>query len=325
MMDRRRFLLTSLAGALAGPLAAEAQSPGKVYRIGLLSANAAGVPRLTEAFLQGLRDLGYAEGRNLVIQARYAAGKLEQLPALASELVGLGVDVIVTAGTVATRAAKNSTNTIPIVMVSVGDAVGSGLVKSLRNPGGNVTGQSFMGSELAVKGFDVLTEAVPRAVRLIVLSDPAIIPPESDSFRALDASAQAKGVALQRLALRAEDHKPGLAAIGKPGPRALLVVGASTDQQNRVIEFAARERLPALYTFREAVDAGGLMSVGPRLVDLWRGAAKYVDRIFRGAEPGNLPVEQPTTFELVINLKTAKALGLTIPPSLLARADQLIE
>jgi ABC-type uncharacterized transport system substrate-binding protein len=175
------------------------------------------------------------------------------------------------------------------------------------------------------KGLDVLTEAVPRTVRLIVLFDPAIIPPESDSFRALEASAQAKGVALQRLALRAEDQKPGLAAIGKPGPSAMLVVGATADQQNRVIEFAARERLPALYTFREAVDAGGLMSVGPRLVDLWQGAAKYVDRILHGAKPGDLPVEQPTTFELVINLKTAKALGLTIPPSLLQRADQVIE
>jgi putative tryptophan/tyrosine transport system substrate-binding protein len=324
-MDRRRFLLTSVAGTLAAPLAAGAQQTGKIHRIGLLSAGAAGVPQLTEAFRQGLRDLGYIEGRNLVIEARYAAGKIEQLPALATGLVALGVDVIVTAGTLATRAAKNSTSTIPIVMVSVGDAVASGLVKSLRNPGGNVTGQSFMGSELAVKGFDILTEAVPRAVRLMVLFDPAIIPPESDTFRALEAAAQAKGLALQRLALRSEDHTPGWAAIGKSGPSALLVFGATADQQNRVIEFAARERLPALYSFREAVDAGGLMSVGPRLIDLWRGAAKYVDRILHGAKPGDLPVEQPTRFEFVLNLKTAKALGLTIPPSLLARADQVIE
>ena len=325
VMDRRRFLLTSLAGVLAGPLVAETQQAGKTAHIGLLTANAGGLPHLLEALRQGLRDFGYVEGRNLVIAERHAAGNIERLAAQAAELVALGVDIILAAGTLATRAAKKSTSTIPIVMLSVGDAVGSGLVRSLRTPSGNVTGQSFMGSELAVKGFDVLTEAAPRTTHGIVLFDPAIIAADSDTFRALDSTAQAKGVALRRVAVRGEGLKSALTTIGKAGRAALLVFGVSVDEQSRVIEVAARDRLPALYTFREAVEVGGLMSVGPRLSDLWRGSAKYVDRILHGAKAGSLPVEQPTRFELVINLKTAKALGLTMPPSLLARADQVIE
>ncbi len=228
-------------------------------------------------------------------------------------------------GTLATRAAREVTSIVPIVMVSVGDAVGAGLVKSLPKPGANVTGQSCMGSELATKGFDVLTEALPRASRVAVLFNTQITP-ESAIFRDLDVAARAKGVALQPVVFRRpEDLSPTLAVMNKARPHALLIFAAGVDEQKRIVEFAAKNRLPVLCTFREAVDAGGLFSIGPKLTELWRGAANYVDKILKGAKPGELPVEQPTTFELVINLKTAKALGLTIPPSLLARADQVIE
>ena len=265
------------------------------------------------------------EGRNIAIEVRYAAAQPERARGLAAELVGLGVDVIVASGTLATRAAKQATSTIPIVMVSVGDAVGAGLVKTLSRPGGNITGHSFLGPELALKGFDLLTEALPRATRLAVLFNPGIAP-DPLGFRALAATAQAKGVTLQPVELRPpEDLNPALAAMGQARPNALLVFAVSPVQQTQIVEFAAKNRLPALYGFREAVAAGGLMSFGPKLLDLWRGAANYVDKILKGAKPGDLPVEQPTKFELVINLKTAKALGLTIPPSLLQRADQVIE
>jgi putative ABC transport system substrate-binding protein len=323
---RRRRILAGLLLALAAPLAAEAQQPGKVYRIGVLSS---GSPATSGAFLdafrQRLRELGYAEDRNVTIESRYAAAQLGRFRDLAAELVGLGVDVIVASGTQGTRAAREATSTMPIVMVSVGDAVGAGLVKSLPKPGGNITGQSFMGSELAVKGFDVLTEAFPRASRLAVLFNPEISP-ESTTFRALDAAARARGVRLQPVVLRRpEDLSPAFAAMNKARPNALLVFAVSASEQNRIVEFTAKNQLPALFGFREAVDAGGLMSFGPKLLDLWRGAANYVGKILKGAKPADLPVEQPSTFELVINLKTAKALGLTIPPSLLLRADQVIE
>ena len=229
------------------------------------------------------------------------------------------------ANTLATRAAKEQTSTIPIVMVTVGDAVGAGLVKSLPRPGGNVTGHSFLGPELALKGFDLLTEALPRTTRLAVLFNPEITP-DPLGFRALRAAAQAKGIALKPVALRRpDDVSSTLAAMGRAWPNALLVFAVSSLQQNQIVGFAAKNRLPALFGFREAADAGGLMSFGPNFIGLWRGAATYVDKILKGAKPADLPVEQPTKFELVINLKTAKALGLTIPPSLLARADQVIE
>ena len=308
------------------PATATAQPQAQVARIGVISS---GSPATSVAFLdafrQRLRELGYAEGRNVTIESRYAAAQPGRLRDFAAELVGLRVDVIVASGTLATRAAREVTSTIPIVMVSVGDAVGAGLVKSLPKPGGNITGQSFMGSELAAKGFDVLTEAFPRASRLAVLFNPEITP-ESTIFRSLDVAAQARGVALQPIVFRRpEDLSPALAAMNKARPNALLVFAVGLDEQKRIVEFAAKNRLPTLYTFREAVDAGGLISIGPKLIELWRGAANYVDRILKGAKPDDLPVEQPTTFELVINLKTAKALGLVLPASVLARADRVIE
>jgi putative tryptophan/tyrosine transport system substrate-binding protein len=326
-VDRRRFLLTSLTGALAAPLAAEAQPQAQVARVGVIpSGSPATSAASVDAFRQRLRELGYVEGRNIAIEVRYAVAQTERFRGQAAELVGLEVDVIVASGTLATRAAKDETSTIPIVMVAVGDAVGAGLVKSLSRPGGNITGHSFLGPELALKGFDLLTEAIPRATRFAVLFNPEIAP-DPLGFRALGAAAQAKGVTLQPVELRrADDLNHALAAMGQARPNALLVFAASPAQQNRIVEFAAKNRFPALYGFREAVDAGGLMSFGPKFLDLWRGAGNYVDKILKGAKPADLPVEQPTKFELVINLKTAaKALGLTIPPSLLARTDQVIE
>ena len=321
-MDRRAFL-AGAAALLAAPLAAEAQQAGKVPRIGVIFTAASAAP--LDAFRQRLRELGYVEGQNIAIEVRYTEAQPERLRRQATELVALGVDVIVASNTLATRAAKEKTSTIPIVMVTVGDAVGAGLVKSLPRPSGNITGHSFLGPELALKGFDLLTEALPRATRLAVLFNPEIAP-DPLGFRALGAAAQAKGVTLQPVELRRpDDLNPALAAMGRARPNALLVFAASLVQQNQIVEFAAKNQLPALFGFREAVDAGGLMSFGPKWLDLWRGAANYVDRILKGAKPGDLPIEQPTKFELVINLKTARALGLTIPQSLLLKADQVIE
>jgi putative ABC transport system substrate-binding protein len=323
-MDRRAFISGITVGLLAAPLAAEAQPQAQLARIGIISSGSPDTSAASvDAFRQRLRELGHVEGRNIAIEVRYAVAQPEPFRGLAAELVGLGVDVIVASSTLATRAAREETSTIPIVMVSVGDAVGAGLVKSLSRPGGNITGHSFLGPELALKGFELLMEALPRATRLAVLFNPEI---DRVGFRALGAAAQAKGVTLQPVELRRpEDVDPALAAMGRARPNALLVFALSLVQQNQIVEFAAKNRLPALYGFREAVAAGGLMSFGPKLLDLWRGAANYVDKILKGAKPGDLPVEQPTAFELWINAKAARALGLTIPPSLLQRADQMIE
>ena len=319
--------ITRLTGAvvvllvLVAWLSAGAQQP-RVARIGVITGGAPAAS--VDAFRQRLRELGYAEGRNIAIEVR-AVVQPERFPELAAELVGLGVNVIVSSGTAATRAAKEATSTIPIVMVSVGNAVGAGLVKSLPRPGGNVTGQSFMGFEMGLKGLDLLTEVLPRAKRVAALYNPEMIATKG-AFGALGAAAQSKGVTLQRVELRRpDDLDPALAAMGQARPSALLVFAVTRIQETQIVEFAAKNRLPAVYGFREAVDAGGLMSFGPKLPDLWRGAANYVDKILKGAKPGDLPVEQPTTFQLAINLKTAKALGLRIPASVLARADQVIQ
>ena len=306
-----------------------AQQP-QLARIGLItSGSPAASVASVDAFRQHLQERGYVEGRNLAIEARnadeirYAAALPERYRSLVAELVGLRVDAIVVPGTVATRAAKEVTSTIPIVMVSAGNAVGAGLVKSLAQPGGNVTGQSFMGPELHLKEFDLLTEVLPRAKRIAALFNPEIAT-ESSGSRALDAAAPSKGVTLQFVPIRRADDLD-LAAMGQARPDALLVFAVSEIQQLQIVEFAAKNRIPAVYGFREAVDAGGLMSFGPRLSALWRGAANYVDRILKGARPGDLPVEQPTRFELIVNLKAAKVLGVTIPPSVRTRADLVIE
>jgi putative tryptophan/tyrosine transport system substrate-binding protein len=332
MMIIRSALAGALVlGLLASPLAAEAQPAPKIARIGYLSPNLGGSPRLSEAFRQGLRDLGYIEGRNVVIEFRDAEGKPERFPALAAELVALKVDVIVTTGgTPAALAAKQATKTIPIVFTATADPVGSGLVTSLARPGGNVTGLSNLSRELVGKGLELLKQAVPGVTQVAVLWQPGVLDErtEKDRLKGAEVAALALGVRLQFVeAGGPEDFDRAFSDMTRARAGALTVLGSSRfgAEQRRLVDLAAKNRLPAVYPWREFVDAGGLMAYGPNLADLYRRAATYVDKILKGAKPGDLPVEQPTKFELVINLKTAKALGLKIPQSLLVRADEIIQ
>jgi putative ABC transport system substrate-binding protein len=317
-VDRRRFLVTSVAGALAAPLGAEGQQAGKVARIGVLGTD-------REAFRQGLRDLGYVEGRNVVIEYRLDEGKPERLPALAAELVALRVDVIVTGGTVQALAAKQATTTLPIVFTQVGDPVASGLVTSLRRPGGNATGLSTLAQELVAKCLEQLKQAVPGVGRVSVLRDEST---GKNTLKDTEVAARALGVQLQVVEARGPadfDRAFSDMTRARAGALAVLPTPMFFLERSRLVDLAAKNRLPTVFPYREFVDAGGLMAYGPNLADLSRRGATYVDKILKGAKPGDLPVEQPSKFDLVINLKTAKALGLTIPPSLLARADQVIE
>ena len=328
MMDRRAFIGTLAGGLLAAPYAAEAQQAAKIFRIGYLALNP--TPHFQEAFRQGLRDLGYVEGRNLVIEARDAEGKLERLPALAAELVALKVDVIVTSGTPAALAAKQATRTLPIVFTAVADPVTSRLVTSLAQPGGNVTGLSVLAPELVGKCLEQLKQAMPAVSRVAVLWHPGAMTERTDKdmLKRAEVAAQALGVRLQVLEARGPaDFDRAFTEMTRARADALAVLTSSMlfGERRRLVGLAAKNRLPAVYPWREGVDAGGLMAYGPDLGDLLRRVATYVDKILKGAKPADLPVEQPTKFELVINLKTAKALGLTIPPSLLQRADQVIE
>ncbi|HEV2054048.1 MAG TPA: ABC transporter substrate-binding protein [Methylomirabilota bacterium] len=330
-MNRRAFIGTVASGLLAAPLAAEAQQAAKDTRIGFLAANLAAGPHLTEAFRQGLRDLGYVEGRNVVIEYRNAEGSFERLPVLAAELVALKVDVIVTAGgPLAHLAAKQATRTLPIVFAAADDPVGSGLVTSLARPGGNVTGLSFFGPELVGKVLELLTQAVPGVTRVAVLWQPGAAGErtEKDMLKEADVAARALGVRLQVVEARGPadlDRAFSDMTRARAGALTVLTSVMFVNERRRLVDLAAKNRLPAVYAQREFVDAGGLMSYGPDVADLFRRAATYVDKILKGAKPADLPVEQPTKFELVINLKTAKGLGLTIPQSLLGRADQVIQ
>jgi ABC-type uncharacterized transport system substrate-binding protein len=328
-MDRRAFLAGTGAVLLAAPLAAEAQQAAKAPRIGWLGDKPAAGPRLREAFLQGLRDLGYVEGRNLVMEYRFAEGKPERLPALAAELVALKVDVIMAPGTPAALAAKQATRTTPIVFVAA-DPVTSGLVTSLARPGGNLTGLSAFAPELVGKCLEQLKQAVPGVTRVAVLWQPGGLGErtEKDMLKEAEVAARALGVRLQVLEARGPaDFDRAFSDMTRARTGALTVLGSTmfTNERRRLVDLAAKHRLPAVYPWKEFVDAGGLMSYGPNVADLYRRAATYVDKILKGTKPADLPVEQPTKFELVINLKTAKALGLTIPPSLLGRADEVIE
>ena len=308
---------------LAAPLAATAQQPAKVPRIGLIRPGSPPDPN-AEAFLQGLRDLGYVEGRTIAIEYRWAQGSPERIPDLTAELVRLKVDVIVTSGQFA-LAAKQATSTIPIVMSVSADPVGSGLVASLARPGGNITGLTVMSPELSEKRMELLKEALPKLSRVAVLRDPGQPP---TTLRRTEAAARALGLRLQTLEVRdINDLEPALAAAKKGRAGALNILDSSffAAHRARIVEAVARTRLPAMYYQREFVDLGGLMSYAPHFPDLFRRAATYVDKILKGAKPADLPVEQPTRFELIVNLKTAKALGLTIPPSILIRADQVIQ
>jgi putative ABC transport system substrate-binding protein len=331
-MNRRAFLSILSGGLLAAPLAAEAQQPTKIARIGYLSPNLATSPHLREAFRQGLRDLGYVEGRNLVIEYRDAEGRFERIPALAAELVALKVDVIVTEGgnTAVPVAAKQATRTLPIVFASASDPVASGLVTSLARPGDNVTGLSSFTTELVGKRLELLTQSVPGVGQIAVLWLPGALGERTDKemLTGAEVAARGLGVRLQFVEARAPadfDRAFSDMTRARAGALTLLPSNLFRREHRRLLDLAARHRLPAVYPWRDFVDAGGLMSYGASLTDSSRRAATYVDKILKGAKPGDLPVEQPTKFELVINLKTARTLALTIPPSVLSRADQVIE
>ena len=311
-------------GLFAAPLSAPAQQVGKVSRIGILANVSGGI---WSPFIEGLRDLGYVEGQNITIEFRSSEGKYERLPDLAAELVRLNVDVIVAAASENVVVAKQATRTIPIVMAGSGDPVGGGLVAGLAQPGGNVTGLSLSAPELAGKQLQLLKEIVPKVARVAVLWNPTNRASHSLVEEA-KVAARSLRVQLQILEARRPDElQTAFAAMARERAGALLVFsdGMFLLQRTRITDFAAKSSLPAMYARREFVDAGGLMSYASSLGENLRRAAAYVDKILKGAKPADLPVEQPTKFELVINLKTAKTLGLTIPPSLLLRADHVIE
>jgi putative tryptophan/tyrosine transport system substrate-binding protein len=327
VMNRWAFR-SGAAALLAAPLAAEAQPAGKIPRIGFLATPSAEViqGRVT-AFEVALRDLGYVDGKSIIIDYRYGDGRYERLPTLAAELVRLKVDILVVVGAPAAHAAKNATSVIPIVIGNAADPVGTGLVVSLARPGGNITGLSDFNIDLVTKRPELLKELVPTASRVAVLVNPSN-PTHSPQMKELHAAAPALGVTVLRVeAEGANDIDGAFTVLRNERPGALIVLGDLMfgTHRARIAELAVKNRLPAIWAVREDVAAGALMSYGTNFPDLYRRAAVYVDKILKGAKPAGLPIEQPTKFELVINLKTAKALGLTIPPSLLARADQVIE
>jgi putative tryptophan/tyrosine transport system substrate-binding protein len=323
-MERRTFLALVPGGLLAAPLRAEAQQAGKVPRVGILGSTP--TPSW-ESFRQALRELGYVEGRTIILEYRWLEGAVDRAPAAATELVNLKVDVIVAVSVPVIRAAQRASGTIPIVMAASFDAVGTGLVASLARPGGNTTGLTLLSTAVVVKRLELLREAVPKVSRLAVLLGPPA-PADSLLLREVEAGAQAMNMRLQ--ILRAGDPtevQRAFAAMTRERASAVLMSEHPFlfSPKARVAELAAKHRLPTMVSFREFVERGALMSYGADLADLYGRAAVYVDKILKGAKPADLPVEQPTKFTLVMNLKTAKALGLTIPPSLLARADQVIQ
>jgi len=317
------FALTAMLFALSFP--AEAQQPGKIPRIGYLSASSAAEALVrTDAFRQGLRELGYVEGKNLVIDFRYADGKFDRLPALVAELVRLKVDVIVTAGPSVTGPAKDATGTIPIVMTNDSDPVGSGFVASLARPGGNITGLSSLAQELSGKRLELLKEIVPKLARVAILGSSAI-PGNAQALRETELAARAFGVQTQYLDIRdVKDIETAFRAVSKGRADAVLVLNGPPHILRLMPGFAAKGRVPAIYHSLAIIDDGGLMSYGASISDLDRRAATYVHKILKGAKPADLPVEQPVKFELIINLKAAKQIGLTMPPNVLARADRVI-
>ena len=324
----RRALLTATGALLAAPLAVGAQ-PAKVARIGILSLDMAGNPRGTDSFREGLRELGYVEGRNIQIEFRNAERRFERFPALAAELVALKVDVIVAPNVVAAQAASKVTKTIPIVFAGVADPINDGLVASLARPGGNVTGLSNLSPDLVGKRLQLLTQAVPGVKRVAILWQPGsgMEGTDRDTLKDAQAAAQTLGVRLAVVEARsAGDLDGAFATIARDGANALFVLGTPMffTERERLVALAAKNRLPGMFTSRQFVVAGGLMAYGASLDDLLRRSATYVDKLLKGKSPAELPVEQPTKFELIVNLKTARALGLTIPRSVLGRADEVI-
>jgi len=324
---KKRDTVLALLALVASPLAAKAQQAAKVWRIGYLSPGS-GPTESAEAFRDQLHILGYVEGRNLLIEYRWAAGKVERLPDLAAELVRLKVDAIVTPATFSTAAAKRATSTIPIVMLAASDPVGGGVVASLARPGGNVTGMSIQSTDLSGKRVQLLREIVPGITRVAALV--AISGAGSSTPLFLEqtrAAAQQMGITVIVQDVREAEALAGaFAAMQRERAQALIVQVSpfTNDHRKQIVALATKHRLPAIFEIRGFVDAGGLLSYGPNLIEMFRRAAFFVDRIFKGAKPADLPVEQPTKFEMIINLKTAKVLGLTIPQSLLARADEVI-
>ena len=327
-LSAMRFALSLVGAVLGGAVIAEAQQAKKVPRIGFLAANFPTTnPVRIEAFRQGLRELGYVEGKNIVIEYRWAEGKLDRLPALVAELVRLKVDVIVTAASTVTRAAKEATVTVPIVMAQDGDPVGSGFVASLARPGGNITGFSTLSPELSGKQLELLKEIVPKLSRVALLGT-STTPGNAQVLKEVELAAGALGVKLQYLdVLSSKDIETAFRAASKGHAGAVLALGGPVlaSQRTQVADLAAKNRLPAMYGRPEFMDAGGLMFYGASITEMFRRAATYVDKILKGAKPADLPVEQPIKFEFIINLKAAKQIGLTIPPNVLARADRVIK
>lgn len=325
--SRRRFLLTSLAGALAAPLALEAQPAGKVPRIGYLSYGAAGSSREIDAFRQGLRELGYIEGQSIAVEYRFASGQVDRYPGLAAELVRMNVDVIVAPATPQALAAKQATSSIPIVFVLVADAVGAGLITNFARPGGNLTGLTSSSAELGGKRLELLKHMVPKASRVAVLYSPTD-PSNVLIVKQLQESAPSLALTLHPVEVReAREFESAFTAMTRERADAMFgSPGALTFAHSKMlVGLAARHRLPVMWGHRSFVEAGGLLSYAVNLYDQNRKAAVFVDKILKGAKPGDLPVEQPTTFELVVNKKTAQALGLKVPQSILLRVDEIIE
>ncbi len=315
-------------GILLGPLSAEAQQTSFVYRIGFLGNSTAALEaNLVGPFREGLRDLGYVEGRNVLIEYRWAEGKYDRFPALIEELLALKVAVIVTAGTPATLAVKKVTTSVPLVMTAVGDPVGTGIVPSLSHPGGNITGSTAISTEMDAKRLELLREVVPSASHIAVLWNSSS-PLQVLAEKQVQAAAHVLHMRVLSLGVKTEEEiKSALAVMAKERPDALLVLADRLLLHHRalIMDFATRHRLPGVHAYRELVEAGGLMSFGPNYADMHKRAAYFVDRILKGAKAGDLPVERPAKFDLVINMKAAKAFGLTIPQSVLLRATEVIQ
>jgi len=328
MNNRRRLIIVVFASLLGVPLASLGQQPAKVARVGFLEASTpSAIAARVEAFRQGLRDLGYVEGKNVVIEYRYAEGNFDRLPALAAELVRLNVNVIVTGGPTAIPAAKAATTAIPIVMAFDTDPVGSGFAASLAKPGGNITGLSTLAPELSAKQIELLKEIVPKLARVAVLGT-ASRPGSAHALREVENAAKALKVQVQfQDVVDPKGIDAAFLAARKSGADAVLVLGSPLFNANRteLTELASKSRYPVIYDRAEFVEAGGLMTYSVSLADLARRAATYVDKILKGAKPGDVPIEQPTKFDLVVNMKTAKALGIKIPNSVLAQATKVID
>jgi putative ABC transport system substrate-binding protein len=321
---RRREVLCCVAAAVAWPVVA--QQAAKVPRLGFLWDSPDLWPGALESFRRGLRDLGWIEGRNILVEYRWAEGRFDRLDEIADELVRLKVDIIVAPSSIYTEAARRATSTIPIIFASHADPIGSNHVATVRRPGGNVTGLSLLMSETNAKGLELLKEAIPHLSQVAVLFDPAT-PSHAPGLKMLEDTAASLAIRIRPLAVRGEGELHStFAIIARDRAQAVLVLnslfmGAPT----KIAELALAHRLPTMFGAREHTEAGGLLSYSPDRADLWRRAATYVDEVLKGADPADMPVQQPTKFELTINVKTARALGLTIPPTLLARADEVIE